>query len=62
MGSDQKAATLNEAKLEALVDRVALEVSEGRLPSAQVAIGHSGELIRFETFGDADPSTRYRLQ
>lgn len=50
------------AKLSALVERVGLEVSEGRLPSAQVAVGHDGALIAFETFGDADPATRYRLQ
>jgi CubicO group peptidase (beta-lactamase class C family) len=49
-------------KLAALVERVALEVSEGRLPSAQVAVGYGGELVAFETFGDADPTTRYRLQ
>lgn len=53
---------LDAAKLSMLIDRVALEVSSGRLPSAQVAIGHDNELVRFETFGDADPSTRYRLQ
>jgi CubicO group peptidase (beta-lactamase class C family) len=50
------------AKLAALVERVGLEVSEGRLPSAQVAVGFGGGLVAFETFGDADPSTRYRLQ
>jgi CubicO group peptidase (beta-lactamase class C family) len=53
---------VNQAKLALLVDRVALEVSEGRLPSAQVAVGHGGRLIAFESFGDADDSTRYRLQ
>lgn len=52
----------HEAKLSMLTDRIALEVSEHRLPSAQVAVGHHNELVRFETFGDADPTTRYRLQ
>jgi CubicO group peptidase (beta-lactamase class C family) len=62
MGNGPQVATLSDAKLSALSDRVALEVSEGRLPSAQVAVGYGGDLIRFDTFGDADPSTRYRLQ
>lgn len=62
MNADQKAAVVNESKLSTLIDRVALEVTEGRLPSAQVAIGHGGKLIRFETFGEADATTRYRLQ
>lgn len=54
--------TLSKPKLEALVARVSLEVSEGRLPSAQVAVGFGGDLVCFETFGDAEPCTRYRLQ
>jgi CubicO group peptidase (beta-lactamase class C family) len=58
----KKGAPLDQSKLTMLIDRVALEVTAGNLPSAQVAVGHGGELIRFETFGDADPSTRYRLQ
>ena len=62
MGTDQSIATLSQSKLQTLVGRVALEVSEGRLPSAQVAVGHGGELVCFETFGDAEPTTRYRLQ
>jgi CubicO group peptidase (beta-lactamase class C family) len=63
MDSDQGVAgSLNTAKVAALVDRVGLEVSEGRLPSAQVAVGYRGELVAYETFGDATPTTRYRLQ
>ena len=62
MTANQTASVVNDRKLSLLVDRVALEVSEGRLPSAQMAVGHRGELVRFETFGDADPTTRYRLQ
>jgi CubicO group peptidase (beta-lactamase class C family) len=58
----QTKTPVNRAKLNALVERVALEVSEGRLPSAQVAVGYGGELVSFETFGDAHPNTRYRLQ
>lgn len=63
MGVEHDVVTaLNQSKLAALVDRVGLEVSEGRLPSAQVAVGHGGALVAFETFGDATPATRYRLQ
>jgi CubicO group peptidase (beta-lactamase class C family) len=62
VSTDQEAMPLNGSKLSMLVDRVDLEVAEGRLPSAQVAVGHNGQLVRFETFGDADPDTRYRLQ
>ena len=58
----RQASDLNPAKVDALIDRVRLEVDEGRLPSAQVAIGHGGSLIAFETFGAAEPTTRYRLQ
>lgn len=50
------------AKVSLLLERVALEVTDGRLPSAQVAVGYGGGLVAFETFGDADPTTRYRLQ
>ncbi|MET0703042.1 MAG: serine hydrolase domain-containing protein [Mycobacterium sp.] len=59
---DTTAQGPSPAKLAILVERVRLEVSEGRLPSAQVAVGYNGELVAFETFGDADPMTRYRLQ
>lgn len=56
------AYTTSQAKVSLLVERVGIEVSEGRLPSAQLAVGHGGRLVAFETFGDADPATRYRLQ
>ena len=62
MATNQTSTRVSPAKLNTLVERVALEVSEGRLPSAQVAVGHGGELVAFETFGDATPTTRYRLQ
>jgi CubicO group peptidase (beta-lactamase class C family) len=59
---DRKAKAPSAAKMALLLKRVALEVTDGRLPSAQVAVGYGGELLAFETFGDADPTTRYRLQ
>ena len=62
MPAVSKAAAPDETKLDLLLSRVRLEVELGRLPSAQVAVGHGGGLVAFETYGDADPSTRYRLQ
>ena len=51
--------TLDTAKVDALVARARREVDEGFLPSAQVALARDGELIAFETFGDATTDTRY---
>ncbi|QNJ93391.1 beta-lactamase family protein [Mycolicibacterium fluoranthenivorans] len=53
---------VDQRKLSLLIDRVALEVTAGRLPSAQIAVGHQGELAAFEVFGAAKRTSRYRLQ
>src|SRR4051795_1515872 len=45
--------------LKALTARAHREVDSGLLPSAQIAVAHEGELIAFETFGDATNDTRY---
>src|SRR3954454_22581935 len=50
---------IDEAAVRALLDRTRREVDEGLLPSAQVALAYDGELIAFETFGDATNDTRY---
>lgn len=42
-----------------LILRAKREVSDGLLPSAQVALAFEGELVAFETFGDATSDTRY---
>ncbi len=42
-----------------LLTRARREVEEGLLPSAQVALAYNGELIAFETFGEATNDTRY---
>ena len=52
MGIDRDAV----AKLK---DRARREVDEGLLPSAQLALAYDGELVAFETFGDATDDTRY---
>ena len=42
-----------------LLDRARREVDDGLLPSAQIALALDGELIAFETYGDATNDTRY---
>ncbi|MFC8427497.1 serine hydrolase domain-containing protein [Streptomyces sp. NPDC057253] len=49
-------------RLDVLLRRIRLEVDHGRLPSAQVAVARGGRLVAFETWGQAEPSTRYVLQ
>lgn len=53
---------IQPARLDLLLRRVRLEVDEGTLPSAQVAVASDGELVASETFGRSTPSTRYILQ
>jgi len=55
-------ATPSEARVRLLLDRVRLEVDEGHVPSAQVAVAHHGHIIASETYGDASSGTRYVLQ
>ena len=59
---DLPSAGVDPGKLAVLLRRVGLEVEHGRLPSAQVAVAREGRLVAFETWGDADPGTRYILQ
>ena len=42
-----------------LVERAHREVDAGLLPSAQLALAYEGELVAFETIGDATDDTRY---
>jgi len=53
---------IDQARLDVFLRRVRLEVEHGPLPSAQVAVAHAGELVAFETYGDATPQSRYILQ
>ena len=46
-------------KLEALLNRVRMEVDDGLLPSIQVAIARNGKLAAFETYGDAPDNALY---
>jgi CubicO group peptidase (beta-lactamase class C family) len=51
--------TTNDEKIEQLRTRARREIDEGRLPSCQLAVGLDGEIVHFETFGDATDATRY---
>ena len=53
--------TLDQQKVDALIARARREVDDGFLPSAQVALAVDGELVAFETFGDATVDTRYSV-
>ena len=50
-----------DARIDQLLDRCRREVDEGLLPSCQIAIGFEGEIVASQTYGDADPDTRYCL-
>jgi CubicO group peptidase (beta-lactamase class C family) len=50
---------IDQGAVDKLVARARREVDEGLLPSAQVALAYEGELVLFETFGDATDDTRY---
>ncbi|NIP96119.1 MAG: beta-lactamase family protein, partial [Akkermansiaceae bacterium] len=54
-------AGLSETQVQKLLDRCRREVEEGLLPSCQVALAYEGKVVLEETFGEADPSTRYAL-
>ncbi|MGZ8807785.1 MAG: serine hydrolase domain-containing protein, partial [Mycobacterium sp.] len=61
MGERQRVKP-DQRRLDVLVDRCRLEVENGALPSAQIALHVDGEEYVSETFGAATPSTRYVLQ
>jgi CubicO group peptidase (beta-lactamase class C family) len=48
-------------RLEALRTRARREIDEGLLPSAQIALAADGELVCFETYGEATDATRYPI-
>ena len=50
---------INRNAVTAMLDRARREVDDGMLPSVQVALGHEGEIVAEEVFGDATIDTRY---
>ena len=50
------------SRLDLFLTRVRLEVEQGILPSAQVAVARHGQLVAFETYGEATNDSRYITQ
>jgi len=53
---------IDAARLELFLRRARLDVEQGQLPSAQVALARHGRLVAFECLGKTTPQTRYVLQ
>jgi len=53
--------SIDVTRVEALLERSRREVDAGDLPSCQVALAFEGELVAFETYGDATDDTQYAL-
>ncbi len=60
--SGPEAAGIDPRRLSIFLERVRLEVEDGPLPSAQVAVARHGRLVAFETYGVSTPAKRYILQ
>jgi CubicO group peptidase (beta-lactamase class C family) len=60
--ADPKAAGIDPARLELFLRRARLDVEQGLLPSAQVALARGGALVAFDCIGETTPETRYVLQ
>jgi CubicO group peptidase (beta-lactamase class C family) len=50
---------IDRRAVDALLARARQEVEDGVLPSCQIALAHNGELVAFETYGDASSGTRF---
>jgi CubicO group peptidase (beta-lactamase class C family) len=50
---------VDDAKVDALLERAGREVEEGLLPSSQLALALDGEVIVDQCFGDSNVDTRY---
>jgi len=53
---------IDRRRLDLFLARARLEVDQGVLPSAQVAVARHGRLVAFETYGEASNESRYLLQ
>lgn len=56
---DPAALGIDPAKLDELLARARREIDSGLLPSCQVAVAKDGQLVAYETFGDAAADSRY---
>ena len=50
---------IDKTRVDDLMERARREVDDLLLPACQVALAYEGELVAFETFGDATPTTRF---
>ena len=50
---------IDKERVDLLIERARKEIDDGLLPSCQLALARDGEVIAFETFGNATPETRY---
>jgi len=51
--------TLDDAKVDTLLERARREIDEGLLPSCQLALALDGDVIVDQCFGDSNVDTRY---
>ena len=51
--------TIQQTRIEKLLDRCGREIKSGLLPSCGVAVGFEGEIVAQATYGDATGDTRY---
>ena len=56
---DPSAVGVDPDAVDALMERARKEVDEGLLPSCQLALAREGQVVAFETIGDAAPGSRY---
>lgn len=56
---DPAAVGIDPKALTELVERCRREIDAGILPSCQLAVAKDGELVAYETMGDAGPDSRY---
>lgn len=59
--ADPESVGVDATKLDELRQRTRREVDAGLLPSCQFALARHGQLVAFETYGDAEPESRYTI-
>jgi CubicO group peptidase (beta-lactamase class C family) len=52
---------VDRGKLDDLLGRARVEIDRGILPACQLALAKDGELVAFETYGDATNDTRFAI-
>lgn len=49
------------SRIDALLARARREIDAGLLPACQVAVGYQGEVVAFETYGEATPESLFHV-